>query len=214
MKEPRIPVAKEGYPFIGFSAFAALFFSLLDYDAAAVTFFFITAFVLYFFRDPDRIVPDTEEALVSPADGKVILVDKIFDDRFINDHVYKISIFMNIFDVHVNRFPSLGTVEAITHRPGRFYSANTERGALQNEFCALAVSTDSGERYVVVQVAGLIARRIVCWAVRGERLDRGQRFGIIRFGSRVDLYLPLHTRIEVSPGQRVKAGETLIGYLA
>lgn len=214
MNEQNIPVAKEGYPFIGFSAFITIVFALLDYDLIAFCAMALTAFVLYFFRDPERIVPAEEDAFISPADGKVILVDKVFDDRFVYEHVYKVSIFMNVFNVHMNRTPFSGTVEAITYSPGRFYSANTERGALENEFCALTMSTESGQRFAVVQVAGLIARRIVCWAQTGDFLSRGQRFGLIRFGSRVDLYLPLKTQLEISPGQKVKAGETVLGYLS
>lgn len=214
MKEPRIPVAREGYPFIGFAALMTIIFAFLDYDIFAFSALLLTGFVLYFFRDPDRIVPEEEDVFVSPADGKVILVEKVFDDRFVNEHVYKVSIFMNVFNVHVNRVPFPGTVEAITYSPGRFYSANTERGALENEYCAVTMSTPSEHRFAVVQVAGLIARRIVCWTERGDSLKRGQRFGLIRFGSRVDLYLPLKTQLEVATGQKVKAGETVLGYLS
>lgn len=214
MKEQHIPVAREGYPFIGFSAFTTVVFSLLGYDIIAFWTLLLTAFVLYFFRDPSRIIPAAPDVLVSPADGKVILVEKVFDDRFVNEQVYKVSIFMNIFNVHVNRTPFPGKVTAITYSPGRFYSADSDRGALENEFCAVTMSTDTELRFAVVQVAGLIARRIVCWAEEGDSLRRGERFGLIRFGSRVDLYLPLKTQLEVSIGQKVKAGETVLGYLS
>ncbi|MBU0966867.1 MAG: phosphatidylserine decarboxylase family protein [Proteobacteria bacterium] len=214
MKEQHIPVAREGYPFIGFAAFLTTIFALLGYDIIAFWAMLLTGFVLYFFRDPSRIIPVEPDVLVAPADGKVILVEKVFDDRFVNEQVYKVSIFMNIFNVHVNRVPFPGTVNTITYSPGRFYSADTERGALENEFCAVTMSTDAGQRFAVVQVAGLIARRIVCWAEHGDSLSRGQRFGLIRFGSRVDLYLPLKTQLEIAPGQKVKAGETVLGYLS
>lgn len=214
MKKPKIPVAGEGLPFIAFSAFVTVVFAMLDYDILAMSFMMLTAFVLYFFRDPSRIDPCEEDAFVSPADGKVILVEKVYDDRFVNEHVYKVSIFMNVFNVHVNRTPFAGKVESIKYSPGRFYSANTERGALENEFCAVTMVTESDQRFAFVQVAGLIARRIVCWAEKGDALTRGQRFGLIRFGSRVDLYLPLKTQLEVSPGQKVSAGETVLGYLS
>lgn len=213
MKEQHIPVAREGYPFVGFAAFATIIFALLGYDIIAFWAMLLTGFVLYFFRDPSRIIPAAPDALVSPADGKVILVEKVFDDRFVNEQVYKVSIFMNVFNVHVNRVPFSGTVNAITYSPGRFYSADTERGALENEFCAVTMTTEAGQRFAVVQVAGLIARRIVCWAEQGDALSRGQRFGLIRFGSRVDLYLPLETQLEIATGQKVKAGETVLGYL-
>ena len=214
MLTPKIPVALEGYPFIGLAALSAVIASLLDYDIAGILALLCTAFSLYFFRDPERITPEEEDVIVSPADGKVILVEKIFDDRFVNEHVYKISIFMNIFNVHVNRIPMSGRVSAVRHEPGRFYSADSDRGALENEYCAVIVHTSSESSYAVVQVAGLIARRIVCWATRGDAFTRGQRFGLIRFGSRLDLYLPLKTQIEISPGQKVRAGETILGYLS
>ncbi|MBW2522123.1 MAG: phosphatidylserine decarboxylase family protein [Deltaproteobacteria bacterium] len=213
MKEPQIPVAREGYPFIAFFAFATLVVALLEYQLTALVLLFLTGFVAYFFRDPERVLPDAGDAVVSPADGKVILVEKIFDDRFINEHVYKVSIFMSVFDVHVNRLPYAGTVEKIEFVAGSFYAANTEQGGLANEHCALILAGADNLRYAVVQVAGLVARRIVCWAEKGDVLQRGSRFGLIRFGSRVDLYLPQQMQIEVRAGQRVRAGETVIGYI-
>jgi phosphatidylserine decarboxylase len=213
MKEPQIPLAREGYPFIVFIGFATLISALLGYEFIAVLLFFVTGFVFYFFRDPERIIPDAEDAVVSPADGKVILVEKIFDDRFVNEHAYKVSIFMSIFDVHVNRLPFAGEVEKIQYAAGSFYAANTDQGGLANEHCAVILSTPKNFRYAVVQVAGLVARRIVCWAEKGDTLERGSRFGLIRFGSRVDIYLPQQVQLEVRSGQRVRAGETVIGYI-
>ena len=213
MKETVIPVAREGYPFVAFAAFATLIFALLEYDLIALLLLFLTGFVVYFFRDPERISPDDDDVVVSPADGKVILVEKIFDDRFLNEHVYKISIFMSIFDVHVNRIPFGGEVEKIQYVPGSFYAANTDQGGLANEHCGVVFATKKGFHYAVVQIAGLVARRIICWAEKGDTIERGKRFGLIRFGSRVDIYLPQNLQVEVSSGQRVKAGETVIGYL-
>jgi phosphatidylserine decarboxylase len=213
MKKPQIPIAREGIPFIAFIAFVTLILTLLGYDLLALLALLLTAFVTYFFRDPERITPDDEDVVVSPADGKVILVEKIFDDRFVNEHVYKISIFMSVFDVHVNRLPLDGEVEKIVYTPGSFYAANTDQGGLANEHCALILNTKKNFRYAVVQVAGLVARRIVCWVEKGDRVERGSRFGLIRFGSRVDIYLPQHLQVEVRSGQRLKAGETVIGYL-
>ena len=213
MKEPQIPVAREGYPFIVFAAFITIVFALLEYEFVAVVSLVLTGFVFYFFRDPERIIPDAKDAVVSPADGKVILVEKIFDDRFVHEHVYKVSIFMSIFDVHVNRLPFAGVVEKIQYGAGSFYAANTDQGGLANEHCAVILSTTKNLRYAVVQVAGLIARRIVCWVEKGDSVERGSRFGLIRFGSRVDIYLPQQVQIEVRSGQRVRAGETIIGYI-
>jgi phosphatidylserine decarboxylase len=213
MKIAQIPVAREGYPFIIFIAFVTFIFALLEYDLIAVITLFLTGFVVYFFRDPERISPDDEDVVVAPADGKIILVEKIFDDRFVNEHVYKVSIFMSIFDVHVNRIPFAGEVEKIQYSPGSFYAANTDQGGLANENCGVILTTKKDFKYAVVQVAGLLARRIVCWIEKGDTIDRGRRFGMIRFGSRVDLYLPQNIQLEVSSGQRAKAGETVIGYL-
>lgn len=213
MKKPQVPVAREGIPFIAFIAFVTVIVAVLDYDQLAFIFLLLTGFVIYFFRDPERILPDDEDVVVSPADGKVILVEKIFDDRFMNEHVYKISIFMSIFDVHVNRLPFAGEVEKILYVPGSFYAANTDQGGLANEHCAVILNTRKNFRYAVVQVAGLVARRIVSWVEKGDHIERGSRYGMIRFGSRVDIYLPQQLQPEVRSGQRVKAGETIIGYL-
>jgi len=173
----------------------------------------LTTFVVYFFRDPERIGPISEDALISPADGKVILIEKIIDDQYLLGQVYKVSIFMNVFNVHVNRAPVSGTVEKIIYTPGKFYSADSDRGAMHNEHCATLLRSASGQRFAFVQVAGLIARRIVCWLEAGDQVRRGQRFGLIRFGSRVDLYIPSQTQLEIAVGQKVRAGETVIGYL-
>ena len=206
-------MAREGYPFIVFTAFATLIFALLEYEVIAAILLFLTGFIVYFFRDPARIMPEAEDGVVSPADGKIILVEKIFDDRFVHEHVYKVSIFMSIFDVHVNRLPFAGEVEKIQYVSGSFYAANTDQGGLANEQCAVILSTAKDFRYAVVQVAGLVARRIVCWAEKGDKIERGGRFGLIRFGSRVDMYLPQQMQLEVRSGQRVRAGETVIGYI-
>lgn len=212
MKEQRIPIAREGIPFILFAGFVTLCFALLAYNGPALVMLALTAQVLYFFRDPDRVVPDDADALVCPADGKVILVEKVFDDRYLKEHVYKVSIFMNVFDVHVNRAPCQGTVTGFVYRSGRFFSADTDRAGSENEHCALLLENGNGLRLAVVQVAGLVAQRIVLWAEKGDLLNKGQRFGMIRFGSRVDLYLPLDVQVEVKPGQKVRAGETILGY--
>lgn len=212
MHEQRIPVAREGYPFIGLFAFLALLSAVAGWGLTTILLAALTVFALYFFRDPERVLPQGEDVLVCPADGRVIQIDKEFDDSFLEEQAYKVSIFMSIFDVHVNRLPFAGTVRKIQYFPGKFYSANTSRGSLENEKCALVLDTDKGMRYAVVQVAGLVARRIVCWAEPGDSIARGRRYGLIRFGSRVDLYLPLQVQIEVAVGQKVKAGETVLGY--
>ena len=214
MLTPQIPVAKEGYPFIGFSAFCTIIFALLGQPVITVIAFIVTTFVLCFFRDPERFDPPEPDALVSPADGKVIHVETVMENPFTEGEAQKISIFMNVFNVHVNRIPCNGKVEKVLYKPGKFYSADSAEGGLENEYCAAVVSTPHGKTVAFVQIAGLIARRIVCWLEPGDKVTRGRRFGLIRFGSRVDLYLPNESQIIVKEGDKVRAAETVLGYLA
>lgn len=214
MKTPRIPVAKEGYPFIFFAAFTTLIITLISCSWAAYLGLAITAFVLYFFRDPERFISEKEHIIVSPADGKIIAIEKVYDDEFLQDRAYKVSIFMNIFNVHVNRIPYSGRIRRILYSPGTFYSADSEKGALHNEKCATIVESDTGIKIAFVQVAGLIARRIVNWLECDDEVIKGERFGLIRFGSRVDIYVPADTALAIEKGMKVSAGETIIGYLS
>jgi phosphatidylserine decarboxylase len=213
MQKSELPLALEGFPFIFFSGFTTLVFSLLGWPIPALLGLLLTAFCTYFFRDPCRVLPEAANAIVCPADGKVIVIDEIDDDRFLQGRVRKISIFMNVFDVHVNRVPLTGTVEHVRLSPGRFYAADKDEAVLHNEYCALTLTTPDQQRYAVVQIAGLIARRIVCRAEKGDQLRSGERFGMIRFGSRVDLYLPLSAKITTQIGQRVRSGESVLGFL-
>ncbi|MDP2992323.1 MAG: phosphatidylserine decarboxylase family protein, partial [Deltaproteobacteria bacterium] len=213
MLQPRIPVAKEGYPFIFIAALTALLAALLNWVIISVFFWAAGIFILYFFRDPERVVPDDPRAVVSPADGKVILIEKVTDERFLHGQVLKISIFMNIFNVHVNRIPYDGVVKEIRYQAGQFLAADQERASFENENNAVFLEVEDDRRIVVVQVAGLLARRIVCWAENGDKVKKGLRFGMIRFGSRLDVYLPLSIQVEVEIDQRVAAGQTILGYL-
>jgi phosphatidylserine decarboxylase len=213
MQKTEFPLALEGYPFILFSGFATLVLGLLGLVIPALLGLLLTGFVTYFFRDPARVLPEETGAIVCPADGKIIVLGEIEDDRFLHMRVQKISIFMNVFNVHVNRIPLTGTVERVMLSPGKFYAADKDKAVLHNEFCALTLATPDKQRYTMVQIAGLIARRIVCRAEKGDKVTAGERFGMIRFGSRVDLYLPLSTRVTVNMGEKVRAGETVLGYL-
>lgn len=213
MLTPKVPVAKEGYPFIGFAVFCTLVLALYRLPVATTIAFTLTVFVLYFFRDPERFIPARPGSLVSPADGKIIVVEQVLENPFTQTGAHKISIFMNVFNVHVNRIPFSGSVEKVLYKPGKFYSADSAQGGLENEYCATVITTEEGKSMAFVQIAGLIARRIVCWLEPGDQVTRGKRFGLIRFGSRVDLYLPLEAEIVVKNGTKVKAGETVLGYL-
>lgn len=169
--------------------------------------------VFWFFRDPERIIPQGENLVVSPADGKILSITETEEHRFLKKKAKKISIFLNIFDVHVNRLPASGKILGITYQPGKFLPANKDLASKENEQNAVFLETESGHKMVFIQVAGLIARRILCWVKDEEQVTRGDRFGMIRFGSRTDIFLPLDTDIKVSPGDQVKGGSTIIGIL-
>lgn len=207
----RIPVAREGYPFI----VAALVVTALIWFVLAGWPFYLsllaTVFIVSFFRDPERAIPADPDSILSPADGKVIKIERLTDERFLKDEALKVSVFMNVFNVHVNRAPVSGRVEKIVYNPGRFFSADLDKASMENEQNALIVEGAKG-RLVVNQIAGLVARRIVCRVKEGEEMERGQRIGMIRFGSRVDLYLPVEARITARLGERVKAGSSVLGY--
>ena len=169
--------------------------------------------VFWFFRDPERIIPQGDNLVVSPADGKILSITETEEPRFLKKKAKKISIFLNIFDVHVNRLPASGKILGITYQPGKFLPANKDLASKENEQNAVFLETESGHKMVFIQVAGLIARRILCWVKDEEQVTRGDRFGMIRFGSRTDIFLPLETDIKVSPGDQVKGGSTIIGIL-
>ncbi len=206
-----IPIAREGYPFIFFSLVVIIIFYILGIEMLVVISFCLAVFVISFFRDPERDIPRDNNLVVSPADGKVIKVERLQEERFLGEEAFRISIFMTIFNVHVNRVPASGRVKGVSYNPGRFFSANLDKASEENEQNALFVEADNRRRFVVVQIAGLIARRIVCYAKKGEYVEKGNRFGIIRFGSRLDVYLPLNCLIKVKIGDKVKAGSSVLG---
>jgi len=181
--------------------------------APAGFFSLLTSFVIYFFRDPERVIPPGEKAVLSPADGKIIQFEPCVEERFLKGPAIKISVFMSLFSVHVNRIPLSGRIVDSSYFPGKFFSANLDKASSANEQNALLIETTDGVRMLVVQIAGLIARRIVCWVKKGDRVGRGQRFGLIRFGSRLDIYLPQNTRLLAQPGQKAFGGQTILGYL-
>jgi phosphatidylserine decarboxylase len=208
------PIARPGLPIIGAAAFVTAVFALLGWTVPTVVTLAATFFICWFFRDPDRVIPTVADAVVSPADGKVIRIDTVDDSPFYTGRCRKISIFMSVFNVHVNRVPYDGRIEWIRYNPGKFVSANLDKASLENEHNALSLTTDNGAALCFVQIAGLVARRIICRVQPGDRVTRGQRFGMICFGSRLDVYLPEDSRIDVTIGDRVHAGTSILGYLS
>jgi phosphatidylserine decarboxylase len=172
-----------------------------------------TLFVCAFFRDPDRVIPERQDVVVSPADGKIISVGKVTESPFELGDSIKISIFMSIFNVHVNRIPFTGRIKDIHYHPGKFFSANLDKASKKNEHNAVLLETDKGRDICFVQVAGLIARRIICNVAPEDQVLRGQRFGLICFGSRLDVYLPADSHAEVKVDDMVKAGTSVLGKL-
>ncbi len=204
------PVAKAGYPFIFASAFTTAVFALLGVGVLAVLGLFVTGYICYFFRDPDRMVPTGEGMVVSPADGKVIKVAQVEQTPYFEGACTRISVFMSVFNVHVNRSPYEGTIRQVTYHPGKFFSANLDKASRDNEHNALLLESPAGKPVGFVQIAGLVARRIICSVQPGDLLKRGQRFGMICFGSRLDIYLPTGTEIRVTVGDKVQAGSSII----
>lgn len=209
-----IPIVKEGLPFVATAGGAAALAGALGWTGSTLVLGVVALFTAWFFRNPGRIVPLLPGAVVSPGDGRIIAIAEEFEPRFLKEPSTRISIFLNVFDVHVNRIPCEGTVEDVIYQPGRFLAADRPEATLRNEQNALMIRTPQGQKVLCVQVAGLIARRIVCWASPGERVGRGERFGLIRFGSRMDVFLPLRATLRVGVGEHVKGGETILAELA
>jgi len=208
---PHPIIAREGWPFvIGTLAAAA---AVLAYAGLAwsAPLWLVAIFVIQFFRDPPREVPQQPNAVLSPADGRIVKVEKVRDPYTDRDTLL-ISVFMNVFNVHSNRAPVDGAVERVEYSRGKFVNADLDKASTENERNAMVLALD-GERITVVQVAGLIARRILCYVKTGDTLARGQRYGFIRFGSRVDVYLPLSARPRVAVGDRVAATSTILAEL-
>ena len=212
--QPNYPhpiIAKEGWPFLAAAVVVSIVVTL-GWGGWSLPFWLITLFILQFFRDPPRTLPADADAVVSPADGRIVVVGKA-RDPYLDREALKISVFMNVFNVHSNRSPVDGEVKKTWYFGGRFFNAALDKASLENERNALWIHTDSGAEVTCVQVAGLIARRILCYVQNKDRLKRGQRFGFIRFGSRVDVYLPLDAKPQAAVGDKVFAGETILARL-
>ena len=199
-------MVKEGYYFgvpplvLGYACF------LLHWYVAAAVLVFLALFVFSFFRDPERVIPSEPGAVVSPGDGRVVVVT---DEENAGRPGKRISIFLAVWNVHVNRSPAAGTITKLEYRPGKFLAAMRERASVENEQNVFTVSTDAGEM-VFKQIAGLIARRVVSWKKAGDKVSRGERIGLVRFGSRVDVWVPREAEILVKLGQNVKGGASVL----
>ena len=212
MNYPHPIIAREGWPFIAIAAVVAILVHAILGFGIAWLFWLLLIFVVQFFRDPARTSPDGVEAVLAPADGRVVLVGKA-RDPYLDRDALKISIFMNVFNVHSNRSPVDGTVVNRWYHAGSFLNASLDKSSLENERNALHLRTPSGQDVTCVQIAGLIARRILCYVEPGATLKRGQRYGFIRFGSRVDVYLPPDAKPRASVGDKVHATSTVLADL-
>ena len=204
--------AREGWPSLAIALVVAVALSLVSWWLLATVAWIVFVFVLQFFRDPPRSVPSQPNAVLAPADGRIVRIGKA-RDPYLDRDALKISVFMNVFNVHSNRSPVDATVAEAWYHPGSFVNAALEKASADNERNALKLVTDNGADVTCVQIAGLIARRILCYAKSGERLARGERYGFIRFGSRVDLYLPADAVPRASVGDKVYATETIVAEL-
>jgi phosphatidylserine decarboxylase len=206
---PHPIIAREGWPFVALTLAAAIALTVAGVWLAAAIVWLAALFVLQFFRDPPRVVPRDPSAVLSPADGRIVKVERA-RDPYLQRDALKISVFMNVFNVHSNRSPVDGTVVAAWYHAGSFLNAALDKASLENERNALHLRTAEGRDVTCVQVAGLIARRVLCYVQPGDALSRGQRFGFIRFGSRVDVYLAPDARPKVAVGDTVFATETIL----
>jgi len=213
LKTVFVPVHRAGWPFITLFAVATLALWLL-FEPLGVVGCVLTLWCVYFFRDPDRVTPVRDGLIISPADGVVQMIDRAAPPPELemgDDPLNRVAVFMNVFNVHVNRAPIGGTITGASYRPGKFLNASLDKASEFNERQSLKVRTDDGTEIAFVQIAGLVARRILCDVREGDAVRTGERFGMIRFGSRVDIYMPEHVEPLVSVGQTAVAGETVIG---
>jgi phosphatidylserine decarboxylase len=209
MRTPSISIAPEGWPFIGLCAFSSCIFALIGCWPMAAIFLVLTWVSTYFFRDPERVTPGEPGLAVSPADGRILAIGPR-NDPFTGEDRICIAIFMNIFSVHVNRSPVAAEVEAIRYHPGKFFNASFDKASMDNERCAYLLRDADGGTWTMIQIAGLVARRIVCRTEEGDRLTRGQRYGLIRFGSRVDLFIPADYTPACAVGDQVFAAQSIV----
>jgi len=212
MKQNQWPVAKEGFLFLIPSVLLTIFLYGMGWKILMSLGILLTFFIAFFFRNPRRKIPSLQNIILSPADGRIVHVGECVEDRFLSGKALKVSIFMSLFDVHINRAPAAGKVLERSYLPGRFLLASVDKASLLNEQNAFVLETEDRLKILLIQIAGFVARRIVCYAKAGDTLRKGEIFGLIRFGSRIDLYLPTEVKPIVRVGQHVKGGESIIGY--
>lgn len=203
-------IAREGHPFIGIALFGAILFWAAGIPSVGLIFFLLACFIAFFFRNPTRTVPRGDKVIVAPADGRVVEVQRTVSP-YTGEDAVKIGTFMSVLNVHINRMPVSAAVQKVSYHPGRFLVASLDKASDENERNGVVLADAGGRKFVVVQVAGLIARRIVCYLKEGVSQKVGDRIGLIRFGSRVDLYVPPDARIEVNVGDKLRAGESVVG---
>lgn len=208
---PHYYITREGWPFVAVGVVLGLVGAVLDRAILTWVASAFAAFSLYFFRNPRRYSPEDPKAIVSPADGRVVQVSEVLEGDFQNRHMRRISIFMSPLNVHVNRMPVGGTIKGVRYYPGKFWVASLDKASTENERNVVAVETLEGHPIVFCQIAGWLARRILCYVRSSDVLQKGDRCGLIRFGSRVDIFIPLEATLEVAKNQVVRAGETIIG---
>ena len=206
-------LAREGYPFVAGGVVAAIIAQLLDAGILAFVLWMITLFMLQFFRDPVREIPSDNGAIVSPADGKVVTVRQMTDPMS-GREATNIAIFLNVFSVHATRIPVSGEVSHRVYKQGKFLNAAVDKSSDENERNSIVIQTEDLKEITCIQIAGLIARRILCYVTEGQHVNRGQKYGFIRFGSRVELFLPLEYRVTVNVGDKVRGGADIIGFMA
>ena len=214
MRQNQWPIAKEGLPFLIPVVLLTVALGIVGWKVWMSLGILFSLFIAYFFRNPRREIPNLQNIIISPADGRIIHVGECEEGRFLKEKVLRVSIFMSLFDVHLNRAPISGKVLERNYLPGRFFVASVEKSSLLNEQNAVILETEDRMKIVLIQIAGFVARRIVCYAKAGDTLRKGEIFGLIRFGSRVDLYLPSAVKPIVRVEQHVKGGESIIGYRA
>jgi phosphatidylserine decarboxylase len=204
-------IVKEGYPLILTAGALTFLAFLIGWRGTGILLGLATLAITAFFRDPERNIPTGEGLIVAPADGRVVSIAEVRSDSSFGDTPTRVSIFLSPLDVHINRMPVAGRIDEVRYRPGKFLAAYKEEASERNEQNALKVIDNDGRSFGVVQIAGVVARRIVCRVKSGDRLARGERFGLIMFGSRTDTYLPRGCHLKVVKGQKVKGGETILG---